>query len=527
MLRSAVIVAFVVGISNAVVSTQAAEPTVAVDELFGLTQLHRMQLTVAADDYPRMDPPSRGFGGPAARPPAVAPEAAGAGNFGFEFEYVPAELQIGDETFKDIGLRYKGSGTYLMSQRQAKRSFKIDFDRNDPEQTFHGYSKLSLNSGVMDTSKAREALAYALFRAAGVPAPRTAFAEVALTVPGKFDRECLGLYAVVEQVDTQFLKTHFGDGKGLLLKPEGIRGLPHLGDDPAAYETVYNVKSKPGRGDGKRLVELTRLINKADEAEFREQIGDYLDVGAFVRFLAVNTLLASLDGFIGMGHNYYLYLSPETGKFAFIPWDLDLAFGAFTFYGNPEQLADLSLDHPHLGENKLIDRLLAMPDVKQAYRNELKRIAGELFTVEKLGAQLAEIEALAKEPLTREREAAKARKEGGGFGPSGGAMFASLPLDAFIAKRTASVAAQLAGEKTCYVPRLANFGPPGGFGAPPLAKPLLESLDANKDGRSTDAEFTAGMQKLFTQWDTNKNGELDEREIAAGLRTLTPAGPSR
>ena len=38
-------------------------------------------------------------------------------------------------------------------------------------------------------------------RAAGVPAPRTAYAEVTLTVPGKFDREYLGLYTVIEQVD--------------------------------------------------------------------------------------------------------------------------------------------------------------------------------------------------------------------------------------------------------------------------------------------------------------------------------------
>ena len=40
---------------------------------------------------------------------------------------------------------------------------------------------------LMDPTRGREALAYAVFRAAGVPAPRTAFAEVTLTVPGKYD----------------------------------------------------------------------------------------------------------------------------------------------------------------------------------------------------------------------------------------------------------------------------------------------------------------------------------------------------
>ena len=146
-----------------------------------------------------------------------------------------ADVEVDDQTFPNVGLRYKGSGSYLASQYRAKRSFKIDFDRNDEDQTFHGLAKLNLNSGAMDPTRIREALAYAVFRAAGVPAPRTAFAEVTLTVPGKYDAEYLGLYTVVEQVDEQFLAAHFEDGEGLLLKPEGIRGLPHLGDDAADY----------------------------------------------------------------------------------------------------------------------------------------------------------------------------------------------------------------------------------------------------------------------------------------------------
>ena len=49
--------------------------------------------------------------------------------------------------------------------------------------------------------RAREAASCLVFRAAGVLAPRTAFAEVALTVPGKHDKAYLGLFTVVENVD--------------------------------------------------------------------------------------------------------------------------------------------------------------------------------------------------------------------------------------------------------------------------------------------------------------------------------------
>ena len=57
--------------------------------------------------------------------------------------------------------------------------------------------------------RGREALACAVFRAAGIPAPRTAYAEVTLTVPGKYDREHLGLYTVVEPVDRAFIRDRF------------------------------------------------------------------------------------------------------------------------------------------------------------------------------------------------------------------------------------------------------------------------------------------------------------------------------
>ena len=54
----------------------------------------------------------------------------------------------------------------------------------------------------------------AAFRDAGVPAPRTALAEVTLSVPGKHDKAFLGLYTVVEGVDAEFLASRFGSTRG-------------------------------------------------------------------------------------------------------------------------------------------------------------------------------------------------------------------------------------------------------------------------------------------------------------------------
>jgi hypothetical protein len=501
-------------------------------EVFGLAKLHWVQLTIGAKEYAAMDPPPpKGpFGGP--QPGGLQPGSpdAGAGNFGFEFEYVSADVKINGQDTRNIGVRYKGSGTYLVSSRAAKRSFKLDFDRFDERQRFAGLKKLNLNSGAMDPTKVREALAYRVFQAAGVPACRTAFAEITLTVPDKYDEEYLGVYTAVEQVDKFFLNEHFSNSQGMLLKPEGVRGLPYLGDEPAAYEKLYNAKSGASEEGWRRLIELTRLINKDEEPRFRQEIGTLLDVDGFARFLAANTMLATLDGFTGMGHNYYLYLSPATNKFHFFPWDLDLAFGGFFLFGASDQQADLSIEHPYLGTNKLIDRLLAMPEFKSIYQKHLTRLNSEVFSSDQFLQEIAAAERLVQPLLVKEKQAAEARKEGNqGFGPpafGGGGPPASL--QEFVKKRATSVSAQLAGRTQAFVPTPMGFGgpPPAGNPVNLLARPLLAALDANRDGQVTEEEFTTGAKRLFREWDQDGAGSLDQKETEAGLqRLLRPMGP--
>jgi len=85
----------------------------------------------------------------------------------------------------------------------------------------------------------------AIFAEDDVPAPRTAYAEVTLTVPGKYDRAYVGLYTLIEQVGGAFLKEHFQSGKGLLLKPEGLQGgLAYLGEDWKPYAQRYRQPSQ-------------------------------------------------------------------------------------------------------------------------------------------------------------------------------------------------------------------------------------------------------------------------------------------
>jgi putative membrane-bound dehydrogenase-like protein len=285
-------------------------------------------------------------------------------------------------------------------------------------------------------------------------------AEVTLTVPGVHDRAYLGLYTLVEPVDRAFLKDRFHTHRGLLLRPRGLRGLDFLGDDWEKYRGPYRPLAEPSPDDAKRLIEFVRLVQRGDDETFRSKIAVYLDVDRFLRFMAVQAMIANADGFFTLGYNYSLFLEPQTNRFIFIPGDQELSFANFGMMGSPDQLMDMSLGRPYGGDNRLVDRLLAIKEVREAHQKILKELSTKFFKKDRLRADTAAIEGATKAIVERE-EAARAEREEPpvGFGPPGAAT--APDLRTFAEKRTASIADQLAGKKDGYRPQF-NFGPRGG-----------------------------------------------------------------
>ena len=95
------------------------------------------------------------------------------GAMGLEFEYVHGDVAIDDQTFPNVGVRYKGNGTYMQGQTAGKLSFKLQLDRFDKGQRLGRITTLNLHSNISDATFMNEALAYLLYRDAGVAAPRT------------------------------------------------------------------------------------------------------------------------------------------------------------------------------------------------------------------------------------------------------------------------------------------------------------------------------------------------------------------
>ncbi len=430
---------------------------------FGLSKLWRVHVEVSAEEYKAMQPPPpAGLPGGPPQAPRVGrpgPKDAERNLFGVEFPWARGAVTLEGQTLKGADLRYSGNASYMASAGGLKRSFLVDLGRSEPPGAF-GLRGLLLQAGSLDPSGSREALAFRLFRDAGVPAPRTALAEVTLSVEDTHEKAELGLYTVVEPVDRVFLKDRFQAEKGLLLRPQGMQGLDFLGDDWEKYRGPYRPLAEPSADEARRLIDFLRLIHRADDERFGKEIASYLDIDKFLRFMAVQSLIANADGFFTLAYNYALFLDPGTNRFVFLPGDQELSFANFAMMGSAEQLMAMSLVHPYAAPNRLADRLLALPEVREAQRKILVELASTVFRKDRLLADVAEIEAVARPVLEREAAARVARAEPPvGFGPPGGPT--APDLRTFAEKRSASIADQLAGKAEGYRPTF-NFGPPGG-----------------------------------------------------------------
>jgi hypothetical protein len=172
----------------------------------------------------------------------------------------------------------------------------------------------------------RDSIAYWIFRTAGVPAPRTTYAEIIFNVPGVYQDTSAGLFTIIEDVNHKFLERVLPQGNGLLMKPEQLGGGIHrLGDTWAQYAAKLRPDREATPHEQQRVMEFSELCSQSDVALFRSKVGTYLDVDQFLRFIAVNAFMSNWDSYLGGGHNFYLYLDPNDDKFRFIPWDQDLS----------------------------------------------------------------------------------------------------------------------------------------------------------------------------------------------------------
>lgn len=325
-----------------------------------------------------------------------------AGVVGIHFNWVEAQFEFAGQSFPRIATRYRGNGTYLNSLYGPKQSFKVDMNKFMKGQKLAGVQTLNFVNAIPDNSYMHDALAEKLFRDLGVPAPRTAFAYLAVHVPGRFTNQPLGLFVLIENIDDNFARERFGFKKTPIFKPVTPDLFGYLGDNWQAYAAIYDLKTQATQEQLDRLIQFARLVSNADDAEFARRLPEFLDLAEFAGFLAGHVLLSSYDGFLTNGQNFYLYLDPRSNQFGFIPWDQDHSWGEFGYVGTAVQREQASIWQPSSYTNHFLDRVLRVDAFREIYRQRLEHAAAELFTMDRLYAQIDQVSAVIRSAVAAE-----------------------------------------------------------------------------------------------------------------------------
>src|SRR5690349_20963823 len=90
--------------------------------------------------------------------------------------YVKAVVREGSQSYADVGVRLKGSASFQTIDKKPGLSLK--FNEFVKDQEFHGRSRILLNNSHQDPTYLCEAVGGEIFRSAGVPAAKVAFARV-------------------------------------------------------------------------------------------------------------------------------------------------------------------------------------------------------------------------------------------------------------------------------------------------------------------------------------------------------------
>jgi hypothetical protein len=273
--------------------------------------------------------------------------------------YVPCHVQFEGQTWWYVGIRFKGQSSLQSTWRSGngKLPLRLDFDQFEDEypeidnQRFYGFQDLSLGSNWSDYSLLREKVGHDIFRAAGVPAPRTAFYRV--YVDFGEGSKYFGLYTMTEIPDDPMFESQFGGDGGNLYKPRS--NWVTFAEDEFDKETN---KADADWSDVQAAIAALHA-DRTDAAIWRAGLEAVFNVDVFLHWLAINTVVVNWDTYGQMAQNYYVYAdSGDAGRLNWIPWDLNLSLGS-SLGGGGAGMGAVSLDLDEVGDNWPLIRYLA------------------------------------------------------------------------------------------------------------------------------------------------------------------------
>lgn len=261
------------------------------------------------------------------------------------------------DTINPVGFRLRGN----TSRASKKKSFKVSFNTFTNGGKYHGVEKMNLNGEHNDPSVMRSKIMWDILRRWDIPAPRAN--HVRVYINGNY----YGIYINVEHIDEEFAKSRFGNNDGNLYKCLYPADLAYRGADPENYRIwngsrwVYELTTNEEEDDFSDLAEFIGILHNSDAAALSCNLDRVFNTPDYLKIMAAQIFCGDWDGYIYNRNNFYLYHNTRTGKFEYIPYDVDNTFG-IDWFGIDWATRNIYTWQPGGDQNRpLYDRIINNP----------------------------------------------------------------------------------------------------------------------------------------------------------------------
>ena len=271
-------------------------------------------------------------------------------------ENILATLVVDEVVYEDVGVRFRGNTSYMMTGDSQKKSFNIEIDYTLEDQRLMGYKTLNLINCSGDPTFMREVL-YSNMCRRQIPSAKANF--VRLEING----ENWGIYANVQQLNAEFIEDWFSSNNGTrwraqgpmgggdtgrmpggggatpvvrtndtafaLVAPaegggvtNGVAALTWQGDDSAAYEAVYELKNTGQDDPWASLIHVCDVLNNTPLDQLPDELDYVLNVDRALWVCGFEIVFGDDDGYVNKrGSDYGLYFELESGRLHLMQYD--------------------------------------------------------------------------------------------------------------------------------------------------------------------------------------------------------------
>ena len=294
---------------------------------------------------------------------------------------LPATLRVDGRTYANVGVQFRGNSSFSSVQHGRKRSLSLNLDHVNATQRLEGYRALTLLNAHSDPTFLRSVLYLDLARQY-LPTLNANHVRVAI------NGESWGVYVNQQRYNRDFLREAFKTEDGVRFKSSNrsrFGSLSYLAGGAAEYRKWYEIQSADRDESWAALINVTKVLAETPSDQLKKAIEPILNVDGALRYLALDMVMMSGDGYWLFGSDFNLYVDSK-GMLHILHHDANEAFTAYASggRGSAREAAADPLGFMDDQNKALRHKLLAVPEYRERYLVYIRDIARDALDWTKL-----------------------------------------------------------------------------------------------------------------------------------------------